>query len=248
MALMAFRPSYSSYSLPALAVILMSSLASAAPAAPDIRSLTSDKVKTMSASSTIVEEDQDQLKKISGDIALAYRLHRGSMVYQQPGKIRIEATIPHLATGYYVINGNKKLTVAPFVHKVQDTTGAPGKRQTLLDFGLVPPELLTDYTVTFLRRENGLLCYQVQPKQKGETQKDLIWIDPKTHITAQRYNYDRNGKFLKWFLYKNPVLVNGVYVPTRVELYNSQNKLAGATVYQNIKINQPVDESLFKIE
>ncbi len=220
----------------------------AAPAAPDIRALTSDNVKTLQASSEIVTENQDELKKISGDISLAYRLHRGSMVYEQPGKLRIEATIPHLATGYYVINGNEKLTVAPFYHRKQDTTGAPGKRQTLLDFGLVPPELLTDYNATFLRRENGLLCFQIQPKQAGETEKDLIWIDPKTHITAQRYNYDRDGKLVKWFLYKNPLLVApGIYVPTRVELYNTQNKLAGATVYQNVRVNQPVSESLFKI-
>ena len=230
------------------AAVLMLTAALPAQAAPDIRALTSNNVKTLQASSEIVAENQDELKKISGDISLAYRLHRGSMVYEQPGKLRVDATIPHLATGYYVINGNMKRTVAPFVDKKQDTTGAPGKRQTLLDFGLVPPELLTDYNATFLRRESGLLCFQIQPKQAGETEKDLVWIDPKTHITAQRYNYDRDGKLVKWFLYKNPVLVApGIYVPTRVELYNTSNKLAGATVYQNVRVNQPVSESLFKI-
>jgi len=227
---------------------LLITTAVTAYAAPDINTLTSTNIKTLQASSEIVTENQGELHKIDGDIALAYRLHRGSMVYQQPGKLRIEASIPHLATGYYIINGNRKLTVAPFVHKVQDTTGAPGKRQTLLDFGLVPPELLTDYNITFLRHESGLLCYQIQPKQASETQKDLVWIDPKTHITVQRYNYDRHGKLVKWFLYKNPVQIAlGIFVPTRVELYNAQNKLAGATAYQNIRVNQPVSDSLFKI-
>ena len=153
------------------AMALALSLSAAAQAAPDIRALTSANVRTLQASSEIVTENQDELKKIDGDIALAYRLHRGSMDYEQPGKLRIEATIPHLVTGYYIINGNQKLTVAPFVHKVQDTTGAPGKRQTLLDFGLVPPELLTDYNATYLRSENGLLVFRIQPKQAGETQK-----------------------------------------------------------------------------
>ena len=219
-----------------------------AQAAPTIQPLTSTALKTLSASSEIVTENQEVLKTIDGDIALAYRLHRGALTYEQPGKLRIEASIPHLLTGYYVINGNQKLTVAPFVHKVQDTTGAPGKRQTLLDFGLVPPELLTDYNATFLRREAGLLCFQLQPKQAGETQKDLVWIDPRTHITTQRYNYGRDGKLTKIFRYLNPLQVApGIYVPTRVELYNTQNKLAGATVYQNIRVNQPVSASLFKI-
>lgn len=233
---------------PIFATFALALSAATAQAAPDIRALTSSRVHTLQASSEIVEENQDQLKKIGGDIALAYRLHRGSLTYEQPGKLRIEASIPHLATGYYVINGNMKRTVAPFVDKTQDTTGAPGKRQTLLDFGLVPPELLVDYTVMFLRRESGLLCYRVQPKQRSETYYDLIWIDPRTHITAQRYNYDRQGNFTKWFLYKNPVqIAPGIFVPTRVELYNTQNKLAGATVYQNIRVNQTVSEDLFKI-
>ncbi len=232
------------YLLPALIAVP----ALSAQAAPDIRTLTSANVKTLQASSEIVTENQDELKTIPGDIALAYRLHRGTLAYKQPGMLRIEASIPHIATGYYIINGNQKLTVAPFVHKVQDTTGAPGKRQSLLDFGLVPPELLNDYTITFQRHEKGLLCYKVQPKQASETNYDLIWIDPKTHITTQRYNYDRHGKFIKWFLYKNPVqAAPGIYIPTRVELYNAQNKLAGATLYQNIRVNQPISDSLFKI-
>ena len=230
------------------AAVLALPIRVSAQAAPDIHELTSTNVRTLQASSEIVTENQGELKKISGDIGLAYRLHRGSMAYEQPGKIRIEASIPHFVSGYYVINGDKKLTVAPFVHKVQDTAGAPGKRQTLLDFGLVPPEILTDYNATFLRRESGLLCFQLQPKQAGETEKDLVWIDPKTHVTTQRYNYNRDGKLVKWFLYKNPVLAApGVYVPTRVELYNTENKLAGATVYQDVKVNQPLNESLFKI-
>ncbi len=230
-----------------MAIVIALLLSGVVSAAPNIQTFVSASVKTLQLSSEIVTENQDALRTIDGDIALAYRLHRGSMAYEQPGKLRIDASIPHLVTGYYIINGNQKLTVAPFVHKVQDTTGAPGKRQTLLDFGLVSPELLTDYTATFLRRDSGLILFQIQPKQAGETQKDLVWIDPKTHITTQRYNYNRDGKLIKWFLYKNPKLVGGVYVPTRVELYNPQNKLAGATVYENIRVNLPLSENIFKI-
>ena len=243
---MAFRPIIYISAATLSAAFALAPLAG--QAAPSISSLTSSGIKTLQASSEIVTENQDQLKTIDGDIALAYRLHRGSVVYEQPGKLRIDASIPHLVSGYYVINGNQKLTVAPFTHKVQDTTGAPGKRQTLMDFGFIPPELLTDYNATFLRREAGLLCFQIQPKQAGETEKDLVWIDPKTHITVQRYNYGRDGKLTKILRYVNPVQVSpGIYVPTRVELYNTQNKLAGATVYQNIRVNQPVSDSLFKI-
>jgi outer membrane lipoprotein-sorting protein len=244
---MAFRPLGYIFGCFAAAAALMP-MVTASAATPSIDSLTSANIKTLQASSEIVTENQDQLKTISGDIALAYRLHRGALTYEQPGKLRIDASIPHFITGYYVINGDQKLTVAPFVHNVQSTVGAPGKRQTLMDFGLIPPELLTDYNATFLRRESNLLVFQIQPKQAGETEKDIVWIDPKTHITVQRYNYGRDGKLTKILRYLNPLqAAPGIYIPTRVELYNPQNKLAGATVYQNIRVNQPVSESLFKI-
>jgi len=98
---------------PIFATFALALSAATAQAAPDIRALTSSRVHTLQASSEIVEENQDQLKKIGGDIALAYRLHRGSLTYEQPGKLRIEASIPHLATGYYVINGNRCPRQAP---------------------------------------------------------------------------------------------------------------------------------------
>jgi hypothetical protein len=30
-------------------------------------------------------------------------------------------------------------------------------------------------------------------------------------------------------------------------MYNPENQLAGATVYKNIRVNQPLSESLFRI-
>ena len=214
-------------------------------AEPSISQFTSNNIKTMSLTSEITQDNQGELKKIKGDIALAYRLHKGAMQYMQPGKLRIEATIPHIATGYYIINGNRKCTVGPLYHRVQDVTGAPGKKQTLLDFGFVPPELFDDYKATFLRKDGADYVFQISPKN-GDTTKDIVWIDPQTHITVKRENYDRQGKVVKWFLYKNPVRLSvGVFVPTTVELYNPQNKLAGVTVYQSVHVNGQINPSVF---
>ena len=52
--------------------------------------------------------------------------------------------------------------------------------------------------------KKACLCFQIQPKQAGETEKDLVWIDPKTHITVQRYNYGRDGKLTKMFALHEP--------------------------------------------
>lgn len=220
----------------------------AASAAPPLEQFASTNVKTLSLSSEITTENQSELKKIPGDIALAYRLHRGSMQYEQPGLLRVEATIPLLGSGYYIINGNRKLTVAPFVHRVQDVTGAPGKKQTLLDFGLVPPELFDDYTAVFEKKDGIYDVYNIIPKLKSDTYHYEIWIDPATKTTFKRVEYDRHGVLTKIVYYKNPVqIAPGIFIPTRLELYNAQNKLAGVTGYQDIKVNQPLSPSTFKI-
>ncbi len=217
-------------------------------AAPALQEFASTDVKTMSANSEITTENQPELRKIPGDIALAYRLHRGAMKYIQPGMLRVETSIPLLGSGYYVVNGNRTLTVAPFVHKVRDVSDAPGKKQTLLDFGLVPPELFNDYDAAFERHDGTYLVYNVTPKQKSETYRYEIWIDPKTKITVRRLDYDRHGVLTKSESYINPIqAAPGIYVPSAVQLYNSQNKLAGVTVYQNVKVNQPLNPSLFNI-
>jgi uncharacterized protein with GYD domain len=233
--------------------VLLLVVAAGAQAAPDIRQLTSEKIRTLQVQSEIVAENREELQKIGGDFANFYRLQRGArtmvMTYAQPNKLHFAATVLHTGIAY-TINGNSRLTSVPLlhVHKVEDITGAPGKRQTLLDSGVVPPEQLLDYNGTFLRQENGLYVFQLLAKLKSEPFKDIVWIDPKTHITVKRQHFDRDGKLVAWYLYKNPVLVApGIYFPTRVEVYNPENRLGGVTVYKNIRVNQPVDMSVFNI-
>lgn len=230
----------------AAGLVLVLVCCAAVAAAPPLQQFESKNIKTLSLSSEISTENQAELKKISGDIALAYRLHKGSMQYEQPGKLRIEASVPLIGSGYYIVNGNRKLTSAPFVHRVQDITGEPGKKQTLLDFGLVPPELFDDYNATFVKKDGTALVYNITPKKKSETFRTEVWIDPKTKITIKHVEYDRHGVLVKIVLYKNPIeAAPGIYIPTRLELYNPENKLAGVTGYQNIKVNQPIPESRF---
>ncbi len=234
------------------AALLLAALpAVAARAVPDIHQYTSGSIKTLRLDSVVVYEDRDQLNNIGGDFADFYQVQKGarvlSLIYAQPGDLRYDANVigAHIT---YIISGDTRLTDVPFlhVHKVENIAGAPGKKNTLLDSGVVPPEQLNDYAATFLRRENGLLCFQLLGRLRTEPFKDLVWIDPRTHVTVQRYHYDRNGRRTAWYLYKNPVLVApGIYFPTRVEVYSPENKLAGVTVYKNIRVNTPVDPATF---
>ncbi|BDI30697.1 hypothetical protein CCAX7_27480 [Capsulimonas corticalis] len=228
-------------------LILTAAVAGAASAAPNITSLTSTNIKTLSMDTEVVQENHDELKRIEGDFAQAYRIHNIAISYAYPDKLHFESVIlkAHIA---YTINGNKKYTSVPtfHVHKVEDVTNAPGKKQSLLDCGMVPPELLSVYNATYLRKEGGNYVFQIMPKQQDQKFRDVVWIDPITKVTAKREHYDSQGHLIAWYQYKNPLqIVPGVYVPTRVEVYNPYNKLAAVTAYRNIRVNKPLDMSIF---
>jgi outer membrane lipoprotein-sorting protein len=235
------------YAAPALAVVVGFQLASAAPSIPNISKLTSAKIHTLTMDSEVVKENRPELEKIGGDFAQAYRFHRVSISYKQPGKIQFEATVAgaHIT---YTINGNKRFTAVPtfHVHKVEDISGAPGKKQSLLDCGLLAPEVLQDFDGIFERRDGNQLVFRMQPKARGERFHEEIWIDPVTHIVTKRERYNQDGKLMSWYRYLNPVEPRPkMYVPTRVEVYNPENRLAGVTVYRNIKVNLGVEDSVF---
>lgn len=217
----------------------------AAPIAPDLGQMTSQRIKTLQLDSSVVRENQSELKKIGGDFAEAYRIHNVSITYAQPDKLHLESVVLNVHISY-TINGNRKFTSVPtyHVHKIEDVTGSPGKRQSLLDIGLVPPELFNLFTATYIGKQGTQLIYDIHPKQ--DRYHDRIYIDPVTHITTRREHYNQDGKLIDYFLYKNPVEPRPkIYVPSRVEVYNPSNKLGAVTDYKNIKVNLPVDNAIF---
>jgi hypothetical protein len=246
------------YSAPAIAAVMLWHFAAAAStvhggktvakvSVPDISALTSTKIRTLTMDSEVVTENRSELEKIPGDFAQAYRFHRVSVFYEQPGKLQFMADVAgtHIT---YTINGNKRFTSIPsfHIHKVEDISGAPGKKQALLDCGLLAPEVLDDFEGIYLGDEGGLLKYRLQPRIKTERFFEMLWIDPKTHIVAKRERHNQDGKLMSWYRYLNPAEPRPhMYVPTRVEVYNPEGKLGGVTVYQNIKINLGVDDSIF---
>jgi hypothetical protein len=217
----------------------------AAGGGPDLGQMTSTRIKTLQLDSSVVKENRPELQKIGGDFADAYRFHNVSIAYAQPDKLHLETVVLNVHISY-TINGNRKFTSIPtyHVHKIEDVSGSPGKRQSLLDVGLVPPELFNLFTATYVGKAGTQLIYDIKPKQ--DRYHDRIYVDPVTHITTRREHYNQDGKLIDYFLYKNPVEPRPrIYVPSRVEVYNPSNKLGAVTDYKNIKINLPVDNAIF---
>ncbi len=233
--------------VPAVFAVTSASVRAADLKEPKLAEYTSSPIQTLTMDTQVVQEIRAELSRIEGDFKEAYRFHRVSIAYMQPDKLQFQSVVAgaHIT---YTINGPNKYTSIPtfHVHKTEDTTGSPGKKQSLLDVGLVPPELLRDYNGKFLRKEGSLLVFQISPKIRSERFFDIVWIDPTTRITSKREHHNQDGKLIAWYQYKNPLKVMAnVYMPTRVEVFNPLNHLAAVTAYKNIKVNGPVDSSIF---
>ncbi|HLJ53820.1 MAG TPA: outer membrane lipoprotein-sorting protein, partial [Chthonomonadaceae bacterium] len=97
----------------------------------------------------------------------------------------------------------------------------------------------------------GITCalFRVSYKDKKlDTSYRLLWIDPKTKIVVKREEYSQMHKLNGTFWYLDPKEVApGIWFPTRLEAYNRDNQQAGVTLYRDVRVNQGLDDSVFRM-
>lgn len=196
---------------------------------------------------------QSELVKIKKDFANNYRVKSTKIWIKEPHMIRIEAKVEDTDV-LFVVNGNRRLAKIPRagINSKETFERAPGKRQTLLDFGLITPSMFADpFSAKFVRidRQSGDYVFDViynQSKYDDKTRM-RIWVDKDKKFTAKREWYNQEGRFLATFVYDEPVKDGDVFVPTKVTALNAEGKVAGITRYSSIKVNTGLNASLFEI-
>jgi outer membrane lipoprotein-sorting protein len=136
--------------------------------------------------------------------------------------------------------------------KQKDDLGdSPGKRYTLFDIGLLTPSGLAVIESKYLRTESvdGTSAQVFEMNYRGdETSHFTVWVDPARRVVLKRAWHDAAGKLKAVFLYQDHVQVRpGLWVPTRLEVRNGEDAVAGVTSYSDLKINQGLDDSFFAI-
>lgn len=78
--------------------------------------------------------------------------------------------------------------------------------------------------------------------------KMIIWTDPIVKTVIRKYVLDEKGREILKEEYSVHTLVNGVYIPSRIEFKgrSARGLVHTLTEYGNIEINSPVDRDLFK--
>ncbi|GIV21129.1 MAG: hypothetical protein KatS3mg023_2880 [Armatimonadota bacterium] len=194
--------------------------------------------------------NQRELEKINKDFANSYRIKQMTARYKEPSKMRLESKVG-VVNVVYIINGNQKHVSAGPIKNTDDISNAPGKRQSLMDFGILTPSFMKLVNAKFLRydHEDGVRypVFELTWANSDDTSKHIVWMDGKTRTVVKRQWYNQQGKLMAVFYYKNPVeAAPGIWVPTRVEVYNAEGKLGGVTTYVDLHVNEGLPDSLFR--
>lgn len=243
---------YAIVALSALAIGAIAPSASARPLERDIHKYVCEKLDDFTANIAVVKADQRELGKISKDFGLAYKFPNITIRYKEPNKARMEGShegskIVFILTGtkqIVMVNGRKL--------SERDFGNAPGKRKSLMDVGLVSDFYLTYTNARFMREAtvDGVPCavFDMTYKDRDEdTSHHIVYLDPEKKAVRKRESYSQDGKLQAIFYFKDIEQVKpGVWVPTRVEVQNTDRVIAGVTAYKNIKVNTDIPDSIFR--
>jgi hypothetical protein len=212
--------------------------------------LATDKIKDLSVALRIVHEETnfDELKKIGGAFATSYRVPTYEIAYKAPNKLRVEGKAGILSALLIYVGDSKRYQVGP-LKKTEDTKGNPGKKQSLMDLGIFAKDwLATDYQAVFQRREGSLVVFKLVQRNTTNPSHEQVWVNPKTLITEKRLSFNGENVLQKEIHYVKPrELRPGIFVPSRVEIYNQFGKLGAVQVVESVQVNAGVPESLFEL-
>lgn len=209
--------------------------------------------KDASFTAVALKGDQKELRKINKDFATSYKAlgNAASVKMKEPFLLRMQGKEGD--TEYIVFqNGAKKTYKIPRTgFKLnQDLSKSPGKRQTILDFGLIVPSLFSNYySAEFKRvdRATNDIVFDLTyvPSLKDGT-RNRIWVDPKKHFIRKREWYSQiDGRLQATFVFEDEKQVNGLWFPTKMTVRNADNNVAGVMEFRNISVNSGLELNLF---
>jgi hypothetical protein len=210
-------------------------------------------LRDFNASTAIVQKNDEALNKIGRNFAQGYRVRSSTIWYKEPSKLRVDAKAGFLSVRY-VINGTRKATQVPGLHinKVKDIAGHPGEAQGMLDSGIITRSFLANSVASrFVGRRKlegrEVPVFEFWYTADKVSRHHLLWMDPEKKIILRHDVDNRHGGPWVRYVLKQPIQVSGIWVPTRLEVYDAEGQLAAVTRYTQVKVNSGVSEGLFRL-
>lgn len=233
----------------ACATILITSLlghAFASSEPPRLEQMSVRGLADLQASVTVLKADYEELSKISRDLSLTYRLKELVMSYKEPNKLRFQNRI-----GLMIVNGSTRYVKFGGLEKKDDLGASSTTRYSLLDIGLITPSGLAVMRGKYLREETlegkSTRVFEITYREDGHS-RYIVWIDPQNRVVCKREWYNSEGKLRAVFSYLDAKEVSpGLWIPTRLEIRNSDGVVAGVAAYTDLKVNQGLSDDIFEI-
>jgi outer membrane lipoprotein-sorting protein len=192
--------------------------------------------------------DFDELKKINEDFALSWRVARVEVEYKSPDKLRMVGKIGPV-TVTTIVNGDTKYSRAPLKEDKENIRDFPNKKQSGLDFGIVPGVLWTDHTVKQLPnvKIDGTECYALEltPKAGAKWGIRKMFVDAKDLRLIRFEKYDEQGSMKIRTTYLDHKKYDGVWIPSKLEVRNQEGEFGGEMLLKNIKVNTKIPDGDF---
>ena len=210
-------------------------------------------LRDVAASVRVLSKNDRELGKIGKGYVDAYKLQRQEIWCKEPGMVRFQGK-KGLFTIRYVTNGNRKLTEVPTLHirNVDNIAKEPSKGDTIVDLGVITPSWVDRVESRWLRTDTRdgkrvevfEFWYKEDPKRRH-----TISVDPATKTILEMIVHHRARKkqgHRRRLVYGEVKEVSGVTMPTRVHLYNGENKLSADMRYESVRVNSGLDDRMFR--
>jgi outer membrane lipoprotein-sorting protein len=208
------------------------------------------KFRDITLTCKVLYANQAELKKIGKDFGKSYEFKSTNVYFKKPDKMKIEGKLGMLGAKI-IINGNRKATIIPGLHisKKENIADEPHKKQTDLDLGIISDSLWRDYIILKVEREKTTTrnIYRVTFVRPNSREKRLVaWLDSSGFKLLKLEKYESDGTLKVRYIYSHHIFVDKlIWIPCRIDVYSPDGKLAGTTVYENIKVNTNIPDSEF---
>ncbi len=234
-------------------ILLLLFFSTSGPAEPDVREQirqATQAFKDITLTCRVLYANVAELKKIGKDFPNSYEFKTTTISYKAPDKMRMEGKLG-MVTVAIIINGNTKSIKAAGLHisKKENIAKQPHKRQGDLDIGILTDQLWQDYIVTNVEAEKGQSgqLYKITfVRSNAKDKKLVLWTEPKTWKLLKLEKYEDDGTLKSRYIYSSHRRYGPIWVPGHIDVYNRDGKLAGSTMYENIKVNSGIPDSIFK--
>ena len=219
---------------------------------PGVDDLLSRGFRDAAFTGRVTKAVQGELGKINKDFANSYRFSYSKVMVKEPFMLRLESKVDDTDI-LFILNGTTRIVRIPRarISQRENLSKAPGKRQTLLDFGILTASMFRNFLVAkYVRtdRASGDYVFDLTyEKSLDDTSRYRVWVDPDKRYITKREWYNQEGRQLATFTYENPARDGNTYFPTRLTVRNVDNKVAGVTEYEGLKLNGGLADSLFDV-